>query len=326
MEKLTSILVVANRTAADRTLLEKAVAVARNLGAQIYLFYCDAELARLLRQPYSTEEAEKAWNICLAEHTTYLRQLQAAVCAPDIQISVEATCHGSLCEGIVGKIRELRPDLVMKSPAGAHPLRRLAFDSNDWKLTKACPTTLMLVRSQPWRSVPKFAALVDVSEESTAQHAQTIVHTSEYFSIGCHGELDIVYSETSVDSREKGERLNSLERLAREYHVGASHVHVLSGNPEAAVPEFAARQNYDAVVLGALTHRKGIAGIRGMLTSKIVEAVDCDLILVERSDHELIDATDPDTVPDSGAAEDSAAMHQPSGAGSSVLWQAMFGD
>jgi hypothetical protein len=60
MEKLTSILVVPNRTTADRALLEKAVALARSVGAQIYLFSCDAELARRLRHSYPIEEAEKA--------------------------------------------------------------------------------------------------------------------------------------------------------------------------------------------------------------------------------------------------------------------------
>src|ERR1700722_7385239 len=114
MEKLTSILVGANRTAADRTLLEKAVALARNVGAQIYLFSCDAGLARRLRHSYPIEEAEKGWNSCLAEHITSLRSLQAAVRAPDVQISVDAACHSPLHEGIVSKIREIRPDLVMK--------------------------------------------------------------------------------------------------------------------------------------------------------------------------------------------------------------------
>jgi K+-sensing histidine kinase KdpD len=149
------------------------------------------------------------------------------------------------------------------------------------------------------------------------------VHTSEYFALGCHGELDIVYSETSADSREKSERLDSLERLAREYHIGAGHVHALSGDPEEAVPEFAARQNYDAVVLGAVTHHKGIAGVGTRLTSKIVDAVDCDLILVERGVRGLSDSSDPNTAHIDGAAVEESVASKP---GSSVLWQLMFGD
>jgi hypothetical protein len=121
-----------------------------------------------------------------------------------------------------------------------------------------------------------------------------------------------------------------LRRLAREYHVEASHVHVLSGDPDQTVPEFAARQNYDAVVLGARTHRKGIAGVRGMLTSKIVDAVDCDMILVEPVDRELSDVRDPAADIESHAErvlpEDPAAAPQNTARGSSVLWQSMFGD
>jgi universal stress protein E len=298
VEKLTSILVVVSRTATDRMLLEKAVSLARHVGAEIHLFSCDAQLARRLRHSYPTEEAEKAWNICLAEHLAYLRRLRAGVFAPGVAISVDAACHSPLHEGIVARVRDLRPDLVMKAPAGEHPLRRLALDSTEWQLTKACPTTLMLVRSHLWRSLPKLAAFVDVSEEDTARFAQAIVHTSEYFSLGCHGALDVVYSERSADDREKSEHLVRLERLTREYHVEASRVTVLNGAPQDVLPDFATQQGYDAIVLGALTHRKGIAGVRATLTSRIADAVDCDLILVPCRDHELI-ATD-----DSGVARD----------------------
>jgi hypothetical protein len=42
MDKLTSILVVTNRSVADGTLLAKAVLLARRVGARIHLFHCDA--------------------------------------------------------------------------------------------------------------------------------------------------------------------------------------------------------------------------------------------------------------------------------------------
>ena len=104
---------------------------------------------------------------------------------------------------------------------------------------------------------------------------------------------------------------------------------MLSGDPDHVVPDFAAGQNYDAVVLGAVTHRKGIAGLGGMLTSRIADAVDCDLILVGRSDRGQTDAAEPSADDadhtDSAVAEDSDGM-QPSASDSSVLWQSMFGD
>jgi universal stress protein E len=309
VDKLTSILVVANRTDGDRMLLEKAIRLARSIGAQIYLVSCDAALAKVLQHSYSSEDAEKAWNVCMSEHLSYLRSLRAAASAPDVQISIDAVCHSPLYEGIVNKAGEIHPDLVMKAPSGAHPLRRFAFDANDWHLMRECPATLMLVRERTWGPKPKFAALIDISEEGTARLAATIVHTSEYLALGCRGELDVVYSESSEDPAERNERATALQRLTREYHIPATHTHVLGGSPEVTLPDFAAHRHYDAIVLGGLTHRKGIAPLVGTLTGKLVEALaDTDFILVKRA------------LRGKGLA---AADLKP---GPSVAWSAMFGD
>ncbi len=331
MEKLTSILVVANRTDGDRMLLEKAVHLARNVGAQISLFSCDAALAKVLQHSYKTEDAEKAWSICLSEHLAYLRALQATVRAPDVQISVDCACSHPSFEGIVRKAQEVRADLIMKCPSGAHPMRRLSFDSSDWQLMRACPSTLMLVRHRPWRPIPRFAALVDVSVEETANLADAIIHTSEYFTLGCRGELDVIYSETGGDAAQIEARTASLDRLAREYHLNAGHIHVLSGDPELTLPDFAARHHYDAVVLGGLTHRKGMSTLVGTLTSKLIDALECDFILVKRpsrrsaGDVESIAETTSGAAAEAGAAQP-ASSQGPARPGSSVLWQSLFGD
>ncbi len=327
MEKLTSILVVASRTDADRILLEKAVHLARSVAAQIHLFSCDAALAKVLRHSYKTEDAEKAWNICLSEHVAYLRSLQAAVRAPDVQISVDSACSHPLFEGIVRKAQEVRADLIMKCPSGAHPMRRLAFDSSDWQLMRACPGTLMLVRPHPWRPIPRFAALVDVSVEDARSPAAAIIHTSEYFVLGCRGELDVVYSETGADAAQIEARTAKLDRLAREYHIEAQHVHVLSGDPELTLPDFAARHHYDAVVLGGLTHRKGVSALVGTLTSKLVEALECDFILVKRPSRGVVgdvesiaEETGTDAAPD-----ESPPLPDSARSGNGVLRQSLSG-
>jgi universal stress protein E len=281
MDKLTSILVVTNRSNADEALLAKAVLLARRVGARIHLFHCDAELAHVLRHSYDTQDTEKAWQASVSDHRSCLEALRASMHAPDLDISLDAVCDSPLYEGIIKKVLEVRPDLVMKSPTGTHPLRRFALDSNDWQLMRACPATLMLVRGKIWAEPPRFAALVDLSVQETPHLAQTIVHTSEYFSLGCHGELDVVYSERDEGGPECTERASALDRLAREYRIGAGHIHVLSGDPDVTLPDFAAEQRYDALVLGALTHHKGIAALVGTLTGRLVDVLDCDFILVK---------------------------------------------
>jgi nucleotide-binding universal stress UspA family protein len=205
----------------------------------------------------------------------------------------------------------------------------------------------MLVRHRAWRPLPRFAALVDFSVDESALLAESIVHTSEYFALGCRGQLDIIYSESGASPAQMQARTASLERLAHEYHIGAGNVHVLSGDPEMTLPEFVARQHYDAVVLGGLTHRKAVASLVGTLTSKLVDALDCDFILVKREQRPAANVDSVMAVEAArGAGEEipgeagSAAVADGPGVqqapcdseqgtrrpGTSVLWQSLFGD
>lgn len=59
------------------------------------------------------------------------------------------------------------------------------------------------------------------------------------------------------------------------------NIQILSGVPEEALPTFTAGRGYDAVVMGALTHRQGLSVLVGTLTSKLVESLDCDFVLVK---------------------------------------------
>jgi universal stress protein E len=281
VNKLTSILVIASHTESDRVLLDRAVFLARAMGAQICLFSCDSELGKIDEQAHNSADAEKAWQINQAEHLSYLRALRGAARASDVQIGIDAGCCNALYEAILNKVDAIRPDLVMKTPSGAHPLRRFAFDPTDWHLMRQCPATLMLVRRHQWKSPPQFAALVDVSEEGTLRLAETIVHTSEHFALGCRGDLDIVYSESSANDAERDRRAGALQCLRREYRIALAHVHVLSGDPNTTLPDFAARHHYDALVLGGPTHGKGTVPLIGTLTGKLVESLDCDFVLVK---------------------------------------------
>jgi nucleotide-binding universal stress UspA family protein len=331
MNKLTSILVVASRYQTDRALLDKAVLLARRVGAQINLFSCDAALARVLRRSSDSGEAEKAWDICLAEHLAYLRALKAEIDAPDVQINVDAACYSPLYEGVLHKAEEVCPDLIMKSPSGEHPMRRFAFDSSDYHLMRGCSTTLMLTRSRPWRSAPRFAALVNVSDESSGELASTTVHAAEYFSLGCRGELDLIYSEASQSVAERSSHASTLEQLAQEYRIDAKHVHVLKGLPETTLSEYAGQQQYDALVMGGLTHRRGLGALVGSLTSKLVDTIESDFILVKRVAPLRPMTGEPREkarVAQSPAShhEASPSSHGSGGLESSVLWQSVFGD
>jgi len=281
VRKISSILVVANHDESDKPLLEKAVHLARRLGARIELFTCDADQAYMLRRAFDSTGVEQAWLCSFTESCEYLETLCQAVNAPDVNIVVDAVCDSPRYQAVVDKVRACRPDLVMKSTSGAHPLRRFTLDSNDWELMRACPATLLLSRGKPWGAHPRFTAMVDVSEEETPSLPESIVSMADLLARACGGEVDVAYGERDSAGFASAERAAKLDGLAAACHIDRGHVHVLEGDPGHVLAAFAARQSCDAIVLGALSHRENLTSLVGQLTGRLVEALTCDFVLVK---------------------------------------------
>jgi nucleotide-binding universal stress UspA family protein len=280
MDELKSILVVASRSPSDSALLAKALRLARSSRARIHVFYCDARSGAALGQEKETAKADEGWQERVKDDVEYLDALIAGCRAPGVSLTSHATCDQPLGEAILIEIARMRPDLVMKIPAGSHPLRLFTLDSSDWRLARNCPSTLMLVHATAWPQVPRFGALVNVSERAIARLPAAVLHACEYLSLGCGGTVEVAYCEPGHNSQEVTDRAAALERLTREFHIPAERIVSLRGEPDCVLPEFASRQRYDVLALGAPSHRRGLVALAGGLSSKLIDAADSDLLLV----------------------------------------------
>jgi len=283
MQAMKSILVVVDRSPAARDALAKAAVLARALQARIELFQCDADRGYALSQAYVSTGVEAARQSCITDSNSYLRSLCEAARVTDLDVAIEAECASPLYESVVRKVQRAHPDLVVKNVAGVPGV----FDCTDWQLMRTCPATLMLTRGRPWRSPPKLGAAVDASGAETAGLAQDILQAGHFLAGSVHGQLEVVYSEAfdlGDEERERADR-RLYDMVEKELPKGASDVHVLAGNPEVSLPVFAKQRNYDAMLLGALTHRPCATAQVGSLTSRLVEALSCDFILVKPSSY-----------------------------------------
>src|SRR5687767_3768329 len=115
VEKLTSILVVVERSDYAHRGLAKAVVLARHFGARLELFLCDAEQAHQLRRLYDPRGVEEARAACLADARRYLESMRHFVAAQDIDIELDVACESPMYEGVLRKVLRSRPDLVIKT-------------------------------------------------------------------------------------------------------------------------------------------------------------------------------------------------------------------
>ncbi len=282
MSKVTRVLAVLDGTDEDAVVVSKAVAIAHEHRAPLELFLCDAQRAYSLLHAYDQTDVSAFRRKCIRESRRYLESLRDIAVGADVAITVDAACESPLYEAIVRKVVRSGADLVIKSAASPSPLARYALDANDWQLMRACPATLLLSRGKSWQPAPRFLAAVDVSGEESSGLPANIIALCRELSHGSHGRLDIVYSEPrDTDPAEHRKRLERLRTITGAAGIPGAGVHVLLGDAEDVLPAFAAGRGYDAVIMGALTHREGLSALVGTLTSKLVESVGCDFVLVK---------------------------------------------
>jgi universal stress protein E len=276
-----SILVVVERTGDVPGLTGKSLALARRLGARVELYLCDSEQAFVLGHSYDRQGIGAAREASVATARRYLSDLRESMRAADVEIALDAECESPLYESVVRKALRSAPDLVIKAVARADATRPAMPDANDWQLMRTCPVMLMLSRDRAWRDPPRFAVALDVSEEESAEVSSRVLEAAVMLAKVFGAQLHVLYGETAAGGPQSAARLEKLRRLCDEAGVGPERTHVLHGQPERTLPEFARERSYDTLVMGALAHRSAGTTPVGTLTSTLLDALDCDFVLVK---------------------------------------------
>lgn len=258
MQKLTSILAVAESASAGAVVLDKAVQLARAFNARVELLVTETELI----QEFTVRCAAQGY--------------------PDVTISGSTRlAREPLDKFLLRRIVERQPDIVIKAPAGAHPLRAWTIDAADRELVALCPIPVLLVRMKAWSTPLRIAAAVDVSDPEAALVARGVLQSAGFLALGFHGNLDILYTERELrDERVRMERAVKLAALVREYYVGCERLQMFDGPPETRLPRVITPRQYDVLALGGVTHRTETP-LRETLTSRLFEAMEGDVLLVK---------------------------------------------
>jgi len=275
-----SILLVVERTAEVPALMSKALGLARGFGARLELFLCDSEQAYVLAHTYDQHGISAARDASTAAALRYLGGLRQLAVASGVETAIDAQCESPLYESVVRKVLHSAPDMVIKAIAAEGAKKHGTPDPNDWQLMRTCPSTLMLTERRAWRTPPRFAAAVDVSEEETADVAGSVLAAAVVLARGFEAELHGVYGERGSGAQSAA-RAEKLRRLCDGAGITPEHTHILSGEPERTLPLFLREQAFDALVLGALAHRADGTTPVGTLTSTLLDALDCDFVLVK---------------------------------------------
>jgi universal stress protein E len=278
MNRIKTVLVIAQRSGEVAEALHKACIVARHFGATIELFACDAEHAYMAEHSYDKRGVSAAVAQCLLDSRRFLEAVRGSVVASDLEIRTSVACETPLHVGVLHKIEELQPDLVIRCIERPGQQRQSALTPTDWQLLRSCPVPLMLTRGQTWNPVPRIVAALALQPDDPAL-GQRVLAAAKYLASGCGGSMDLVHSRPS-DAADP-DAVAAMRAIAHPLGLDAVAPRLLAGTPEHTLPQLVRDENIDVVVLGALSHRVGALGDAvGTLTETLIETLDCDFLLV----------------------------------------------
>jgi nucleotide-binding universal stress UspA family protein len=283
-----SILVLADRSTEAQSALRKASLLARHFRAQIDLFSCDTDHAWAVGLERQSPAARKVLDDCLAESHRYLNALRSSIPAADLRISTSASCAAALPEGVAQRVRDWRPDLVVKNLADGLPEPRPP-QALDMQLIQAARVPMLWIRGRAWRPVPKITVALDLLSEDRAL-TRSVLETAECLALGCHGELTIVHCLAPGSQQTVAGTMGLSDRAQATCDwlgLSPDRLQISTVNPVATFGVGGSHSGMDVLVLGGVQPTAWEQG-RPTTTEDLLSVLESDVLLVPRHRHGVI--------------------------------------
>lgn len=309
MKRLDRILAVLDPTTEVQPALAKAATLARRCGATLELFICDFDPSLSGRPFFDTDKLRQLREEFVSERFEYLEE--AAEELRDEGLAVETHVHwdNPVYRGIVRRVEESSPDLVVKDTHYHTALRRALFTNTDWNLIRTCPVPLLLARTGDWREPPRVLAALDPEHlgDKPAALDHDILEWSELLAARMAGEVHAVHAffpaamlaatatlggmplasgVTAVEivEAERKRIAGVLSGIAAAHGVGPERVHLEQGAATEVLPRVAAELGAALVVMGAVSRSRLQETFLGSTAERVLDRIGCDVWVVKPGD------------------------------------------
>jgi universal stress protein E len=309
MQRLDRILAVIDPTVEVQVGALKAARLARLAGATLELFTCDFDPA-LTGQPFfDTDELRHLREDFIAERAEHLEDLAVELRASGLDVSTHVHWDNPLYEGILRRVAEFTPDLVVKDTHYHSILRRALFTNTDWNLIRSCPVPLLLSRQTDWAVRPLLLAALDPGHHGDKPAAldHDILDAAQLLARHLDGTIAAVHAffpaallaatgglagvplttELGVAELVEGERARvaaGMRELAQEHGLDPATLVVLQGAAVEILPRVAEERHADIAIMGAVSRSRLREVFVGSTAERILDRMPCDVLVVKSPD------------------------------------------
>jgi len=304
MTQNNAILVVIDPTTKEQPALGRAAWLAGKLGLALELFICDYDQYLAGERFFDSKALEKARAGLLERHVKRLEKLADPLREQGLSVSVDATWDHPLHEGILRKIDQSKPHLVIKDTHFHSAIRRSVFSNTDWNIIRECRAPLWLVKPHDDPAIRTLIAAVDPLHErdKPARLDHKILTTAEEIRAAVEGHIKVVHAfdpapvyAVSTDAMSfpitepindaiaalKSQHQAAMDELTAKHSLAAEDTHLIEGETREVLVGAVDEYRADVVVIGAVSRGTLKRLALGSTAERVLDFVPCDLLIVK---------------------------------------------
>jgi universal stress protein E len=309
MKRIDRILAVVDPTAAAQPALDKATLLARRFDATLELFICDFDPALSGKPLAETGRVRELRDEFVAERMEFLEERADELRSEGIATETHVHWDNPVHRGIVRRVEESSPDLVVKDTHYHSAIRRTLFTNTDWNLIRTCPVPLLLAKPTEWGETPHIVAALDPEHlgDKPAALDHDILGYAELLARRLDGEVHAVHAffpaallaavtsaagmplATGVGAREivdaERERVRSvLASVVEKHGLPPERVRLEQGSAVEVLPRTVERLRADLLVMGAVSRSRLQELFVGSTAERVLDRLGCDVLVVKPGD------------------------------------------
>jgi len=301
MSEKKKLLVVLDYEAENQPALDRALFLARQSQAELELFVSEFSAALYAHLAVTRKGDELSPDAYLREVETWLFKLAEPLREEGLTVDTDAVWNRHQYAGILEKVAESQPDLVIKATTHDSRLHRTLFNYTDWHLIRECSLPLLLVKSEDdWHSRRIVASIDPTHVHGKAECLDnSIMAAAGKWAQDMGGELHVFHSieflpepvilagpyNPSYEDYQGLVETSSKEQLGQfmqDYpDVAESRVHLREGKPEDTLPALVRELEASLVVMGAISRGHRSLLLIGSTAENVLDELPCDILVIK---------------------------------------------
>lgn len=301
MQNIGSILVVIDRNTDEHPEIERGLTLAKAFGARVHLFAREYNETLYVHYVVSEKGDKLSREAYELEAQWWVNKQLEKYKAEGIEATGDAAWQRHLFPAVMEKIRELKPDLVIKGTRRDNRLHRTLFNYTDWELMRHCNVPLLLVQQpEPLRNGNILCAVNPA--HSHAEHYlldEHIMATGKLLSnklnkplhvfntfeitpepLRAPSGMDVVIYEDYRHQAEIEHR-ELFDEFIEDYKLTPEQVHAMTGAPEDVLPPLAEKLPASIVVMGIVSRSALPTLLIGHTAENLLDRLDCDVLVLK---------------------------------------------